>query len=173
MPLQRNTNCMWFMIQPNRLVQNILAKKREVWPMCPPLVFMEQKNLTTGEGGALVTNDDALADKIKVLREKGTDKHSVMTDNKTRGYYEYVDVGMSYVQSNINGALGISQLRRLDEMNNTRKRIAERYTNALEHIEGLDFLRITKGSEHNWHLFGILVPEGEKFWVMDAPCTLR
>ena len=130
--------------------------------------FHGTKNLTTGEGGALVTNDDAIAERIKILREKGTDKYSFLTDNTTRGYYEYVDIGNSYVQSNINGAMGISQLRKLDKMNQRRKEIAQRYKEELRGIEGLDFMRITDGADHNWHLFGILVPKMDKYWIMDA-----
>jgi dTDP-4-amino-4,6-dideoxygalactose transaminase len=130
--------------------------------------FHGTKNLTTGEGGALVTDNDEIAARVKILREKGTDKYSFLTDNQTRGYYEYVDIGMSYVQSNINGALGITQLRKLDWMNEERSKIAGYYTKELGGIAGLDFLRITKGAEHNWHLFGILVPAEHKYWIMDA-----
>ena len=130
--------------------------------------FHGTKNLTTGEGGALVTDNDKIAERIKIMREKGTDKYSFLTDHKTRGYYEYVDIGMSYVQSNINGALGITQLKKLDWMNSKRKEIADYYKNELSNIEGLDFLRITDGSKHNWHLFGILVPPEHKYWIMDA-----
>lgn len=130
--------------------------------------FHGTKNLTTGEGGALTTNDDKIADRIKILREKGTDKYSFLTDNVTRGYYEYVDIGNSYVQSNILGALGVTQLAKLDWMNNRRKEIAEQYKKELAGINGLDFMRITEGSEHNWHLFGILVPMEDKYWIMDA-----
>jgi len=130
--------------------------------------FHGTKNLTTGEGGALTTNDDEIADRIKILREKGTDKYSFLTDNVTRGYYEYVDIGNSYVQSNILGALGVTQLAKLDWMNNRRKEIAEMYKTELAGINGLDFMRITEGSKHNWHLFGILVPADEKYWIMDA-----
>ena len=130
--------------------------------------FHGTKNLTTGEGGAFVTNDDAIADRVKILREKGTDKYSFLTDNNDRGYYEYVDTGMSYVQSNINGALGISQLKKLDIMNQERKRIAEFYKNELSGLQGIDFMRITENCQHNWHLFGILVPAEEKYWIMDA-----
>ncbi len=130
--------------------------------------FHGTKNLTTGEGGALVTNDDKIAERVRILREKGTDKHSFLTDHKTRGYYEYVDIGNSYVQSNINGALGFSQLKKLDWMNNERRTIAGFYKKELQGIEGLDFMRITAESEHNWHLFGILVPPEEKYWIMDA-----
>ncbi len=130
--------------------------------------FHGTKNLTTGEGGALVTNDDAIAERIKILREKGTDKYSFLTDNKDRGYYEYVDIGNSYVQSNINGAMGITQLEKLNWMNAERKKIADYYKKELSGIEGLDFMRITEGSEHNWHLFGILVPAEHRYWIMDA-----
>ena len=130
--------------------------------------FHGTKNLTTGEGGALVTDDDAIANRVKILREKGTDKYSFLTDNVTRGYYEYVDIGNSYVQSNVLGALGVTQLKKLDSMNNRRKQIAEFYKKELSGIPGLDFMRITDGSNHNWHLFGILVPAKEKYWIMDA-----
>jgi len=130
--------------------------------------FHGTKNLTTGEGGAVVTNDNAIAERIKILREKGTDKYAFLTDNKTRGYYEYVDIGNSYVQSNINGALGVSQLKKLEWMNKERTGIAEYYKKELSGISELDFLRITEGSKHNWHLFGILVPPANKYWIMDA-----
>ena len=130
--------------------------------------FHGTKNLSTGEGGALVTNDDAIAERVKILREKGTDKYSFLTDNKTRGYYEYVDTGMSYVQSNINGALGISQLKKLETMNRERRTIAEFYLRELKNVPGLSLMRITDNCEHNWHLFGILVPPEDKYWIMDA-----
>ena len=130
--------------------------------------FHGTKNLTTGEGGAVATDDDELASRIRIMREKGTDKHSFLTDNITRGYYEYIDTGNSYVQSNILGALGVSQLSKIEWMNGRRKAIARYYIEELSEIEGLGFLRITAGSETNWHLFGILVPPEEKYWIMDA-----
>lgn len=130
--------------------------------------FHGTKNLTTGEGGALVTNDDRIAERIKILREKGTNKYSFLTDQQTRGYYEYVDIGNSYVQSNINGAMGITQLNRLEAMNERRKEIAEYYLSNLQGIAGLDFLHVDGDVTSNWHLFGILVPEERKYWIMDA-----
>lgn len=130
--------------------------------------FHGTKNLTTGEGGAFVTNDDAIAERVKILREKGTDKYSFLTDNRDRGYYEYIDIGNSYVQSNINGAMGVSQMKKLEWMNAERKKIAEFYKSELSGITGLEFLRITEGADHNWHLFGILVPPEYRYWIMDA-----
>lgn len=130
--------------------------------------FHGTKNITTGEGGALVTNNDEIAERIKIMREKGTNKYSFLTDNITRGYYEYVDIGNSYVQSNINGAMGVTQLTKLDWMNQKRREIAQYYLRELEGIPGLEFLRITEDAQSNWHLFGILVPPEHKYWIMDA-----
>ncbi len=130
--------------------------------------FHGTKNMTTGEGGAIVTNDEALADRFKIMREKGTDKYSFLTDNQTRGYYEYVAKGNSYVQSNINGAMGITQLARLERMNAARRAIAQFYRQELEAIDGLDFMPVTEGAETNWHLFGILVPPAHRYAILDG-----
>jgi len=130
--------------------------------------FHGTKNMTTGEGGAVVTDDDALATRIRVLREKGTDKHSFLTDNRTRGFYEYIDTGNSYVQSNILGALGVSQLKKIELMNGIRGSVAKYYLENLKGISEIEFIRITEGAETNWHIFGILVPAEERYWIMDA-----
>ncbi|MBE0676493.1 MAG: DegT/DnrJ/EryC1/StrS aminotransferase family protein [Bacteroidales bacterium] len=130
--------------------------------------FHGTKNLTTGEGGAVATDSDEIASRVRVLREKGTDKHSFLTDNRTHGYYEYIDTGNSYVQSNILGALGVSQLKKIDWMNGRRRDIAQYYLANLAGIDELDFIRQTEGSETNWHIFGILVPPADKYRIMDA-----
>jgi perosamine synthetase len=130
--------------------------------------FHGTKNLTTGEGGAVVTDNDEIAARVKILREKGTDKHSFLTDNRTRGFYEYIDTGNSYVQSNILGALGVSQLKKAEWINARRMEIAQLFKERLSGIDGIDFLRITEGAETNWHIFGILVPAEDKYWIMDA-----
>jgi dTDP-4-amino-4,6-dideoxygalactose transaminase len=144
------------------------GKKTGVMADIATFSFHGTKNLTTGEGGALATNHDALAKRLMFMREKGTDKQSFLMDNRTRGFYEYVDMGSSYVQSNILGALGVSQLEKIDWMNEERRKIAEYYKKELSGISGLDFLKITPGSQLNWHIFGILVPHEQKYWIMDA-----
>lgn len=130
--------------------------------------FHGTKNLTTGEGGAVVTDNDEIAARIRILREKGTDKFSFLTENRTRGFYEYIDIGNSYVQSNILGALGLSQLSKLDLANSIRAEVARQYVEGLRDIREIGFLRIPEYSETNWHLFGILVPPEDKYWIMDA-----
>ena len=130
--------------------------------------FHGTKNLTTGEGGALVTDNDEIADRVVFMREKGTNKQSFLIDDKTRGFYEYVDIGNSYVQSNILGAMGITQLEKLDWMNAERAKIADFYKTELAGFKGIDFIRNTTNSKPNWHLFGLLVPPDHKYWIMDA-----
>jgi len=130
--------------------------------------FHGTKNLTTGEGGALVTDDDEIAEKVIFMREKGTNKQSFLVDNKDRGYYEYVTIGNSYVQSNILGALGLTQLKKIDWMNARRAEIAEFYMEQLKELPNIKLPKITEGAITNWHIFYILVPPEDKYWIMDA-----
>ncbi len=130
--------------------------------------FHGTKNLTTGEGGALVTEDEETARRVEYMREKGTDKQSFLVDNKTRGFYEYVDIGNSYVQSNVLGALGVTQLKKIDWMSAEREKIAAFYKENLRNLPGIEFLKTTEGAKPNWHIFGILVPPEHKYWIMDA-----
>ena len=132
------------------------------------LSFHATKNLTTGEGGALVTDNDEIAERAIFIREKGTNKQSFLVDNRTRGFYEYVDIGSSFVQSNLLGSLGITQLKKIDYINEERRKIAEYYKQELSGIPDLDFLKVTHDSQTNWHIFGILVKPDEKYWIMDA-----
>ena len=130
--------------------------------------FHGTKNITTGEGGALLTNDDELADRAMFIREKGTDKQSFLVDNKSRGFYEYVDIGNSFVQSNILGGLGITQFGKLQRITELRTQIANYFLKNLQDLPNLRFLKITEESKSNWHIFGILVPPQHRYWIMDA-----
>ena len=144
------------------------GKKTGVLADVATFSFHGTKNLTTGEGGALVTNNDDIAERVIFMREKGTNKQSFLVDNRDRGYYEYVDIGNSYVQSNILGALGITQLEKLDWMNARRTEIAEYYISELQALPNIKLPKITKGAKTNWHIFYILVPPEHKYWIMDA-----
>jgi len=130
--------------------------------------FHGTKNLVVGEGGAIVTDDDDLAKKIIVMRDKGTDKHAYITDPLKKGYYEYVARGNSYVQSNILGALARTQLKKLDRLNKRRKEIAKKYLLGLSNISGLKLRSEVPETESNWHLFNILVEPAEKNFLLEA-----
>lgn len=130
--------------------------------------FHGTKNLVVGEGGALVTDHDELVERVIIAREKGTDKHSYVSDPTRKGYYEYVARGNSYVQSNILAALGLSQLRKLDAMNKRRDRIAEYYVSQLGRYDSVRLPKTTPEAKTNWHLFYLLVEPRLKDWFVDA-----
>ena len=130
--------------------------------------FHGTKNLVVGEGGAIVTDNDDLAKKIIVMREKGTDKHVYITDPLKKGYYEYVDKGNSYVQSNILGAMGRTQLRKLDRLNARRSEIANKYLKAFKNIAAFDLRPEVSNIKGNWHLFNLLITPEDKSFVLQA-----
>ncbi len=130
--------------------------------------FHATKNLTTGEGGAFITNDTALAEKAMLVREKGTDKQRFLNNNIQRGYYEYIGVGNSYVNSDINAALGLSQLAKLDWMNQRRREIMDFYKENLSDVEGVSLPVFTENTLQNGHIYCIHVPEADKYWILDA-----
>jgi perosamine synthetase len=130
--------------------------------------FHGTKNITTGEGGALVTDNDEIAEKVKIARDKGTDKFTFISDPGKKGFYEYVSRGNSYVQSNILGALGISQLRKLDRLNLRRKEIADYYYSELKGIKEISLPKIEDDKIRNWHIFFLLVKPEYRLWIIDA-----
>jgi len=130
--------------------------------------FHGTKNLVVGEGGALVTDNDDFAERILFARDKGTDKHTYLSNPQKKGYYEYVCKGNSYVQSNILGALGISQLKKIEFMNGRRRAIADLYLSEFKAYEHIGLPRITEGAKTNWHLFYLLVDPDRKEWFINA-----
>lgn len=120
--------------------------------------FFANKNLSTGEGGMVVTDDDKLAEKIRVMRSHGM---TTLTWDRHRGHgysYDVTDLGYNYRISEVASALGIVQLRRLEQNNARRKRIADRYRKVLEGTEGIGCPfdgRIDGESSH--HIFPIVL----------------
>ena len=95
--------------------------------------FHPIKNITTGEGGMAVTNNPELAEKMRRLRSHGiTSDPALMTHSKDGlWYYQQIELGFNYRMSDLHAALGISQLKRLDEFIANRRSIAKRYDQAL------------------------------------------
>jgi dTDP-4-amino-4,6-dideoxygalactose transaminase len=126
--------------------------------------FHSVKNISCGEGGALVTNDDKLHEKALIMRDKGTNKYSY--DLKaTKGFYEYVSLGHNFMLSDILAAVGLAQFRKIDKINSLRKKHSETLLKGLAGISNLGLPENYEDRESNWHLFTVRVPEGktEKF----------
>ncbi len=103
------------------------GKHLGTWGVSGCFSFFSNKNLATGEGGMIVTDEDALADKFRLLRSHGM---TSLTWDRHQGHawsYDVVDLGYNYRIDEMRSALGREQLRKLDRFNARRKVIADHY----------------------------------------------
>ncbi len=124
--------------------------------------FYATKNLTCGEGGAVVTNDDNLAEKLRLLRLHGMNKNA--NDRHKEGYkhWDMTVLGWKYNMDNIQAALLLPQMDRLEENWRKRRELAENYEARLWDIPNLSRPKTLPLVEHAWHLFPIWVGDGER-----------
>lgn len=117
--------------------------------------FHPIKNITTGEGGMLCSDDDRLMEKIKKLKFHGLGMNSFDRVNQGRlPQAEVIEPGYKYNFPDILAALGISQLKRIKEFNEKRESLALHYLESLKDIDEIIPLTIPKGEiKHSWHLF--------------------
>jgi UDP-4-amino-4,6-dideoxy-N-acetyl-beta-L-altrosamine transaminase len=116
--------------------------------------FHPVKMITTGEGGAITTNDKRLNDKLALLRSHGITKDKSQFKNNSDGdwYYEQQALGFNYRLTDIQAALGISQLKRLDRFVAKRREIAKYY---LSELRNVIFPYQHPDTNSSWHLFSI------------------
>ena len=116
--------------------------------------FYATKPLTTGEGGMVTTNNDEWADKLKILRLHGISKDAWKRyTNEGSWYYEVVDAGYKYNTTDIQAALGLAQLKKVDWMYEKRKEISERYTEAFRSLHGVTPPHVKDDRKSAWHLY--------------------
>lgn len=123
--------------------------------------FHETKNITCGEGGALVVNDASLVGRALVMRDKGTDRTKFLEGLVDR--YTWVDTGSSYVLSDLLGAFLLAQLENADVFQERRLRIWRRYMDGLSEwaaSTGVGLPAVPEGCSHPGHLFHLMMPDG-------------
>lgn len=129
--------------------------------------FYANKTITTGEGGMLVTNDENIYSRVKLMRLHGIN-HDVwdrFVNRKSSWEYDIIAPGFKYNLSDINAAIGLAQLERADFLRNERQRCASFYYDNLSSITTLDLpLCLDKMENHSWHLFPVVLKP-------DAPVT--
>ena len=126
------------------------------------LSFHETKNFSCGEGGALLLNEPALIERAEVLREKGTNRSKFFRGEVDR--YTWVDVGSSYVPSDLLAAFLLGQLEARDEIQRRRREVFERYHAALEpwaRQHGIPTLSPGEGSDHPYHMYYLRLPNAQ------------
>jgi perosamine synthetase len=123
--------------------------------------FFGNKIVTTGEGGMVVTNDDAIAGRMRLLRTHGMDP--------SRRYWHPV-IGYNYRMTNLTAAIGLAQLERVDWQLERRQELAAWYREELGGVDVLTFQGQKPWARHVWWMFSVLVSEGaaDREGVMDA-----
>jgi dTDP-4-amino-4,6-dideoxygalactose transaminase len=123
------------------------------------LSFHETKNVTCGEGGALVINDPALYERAEILREKGTNRSRFFRGEVDK--YTWVDVGSSYLPSDLLAAFLLAQLEARAESQRRRRQIWETYAAALADwavARGVGLPSVPAHCQQPYHLFYLLLP---------------
>ena len=113
--------------------------------------FYATKNITTGEGGIITTNDDALADRLRIYRNQGM-----------RQRYQYEMAGTNYRMTDVQAAIGIPQLKRIDAINAKRQKNAEILNNLLADVTEIATPITAADNSHVWHQYTIRVLETSK-----------
>lgn len=115
------------------------------------------KIITTGEGGMVVTNDDALAKRIRLLRSHGITRDPSEMTQESEGpwYYQQIELGFNYRMTELQGALGLSQMKRLDAFVARRHLIAKAYDQAFADLPVVTPWRNTDSCYSAFHLYVI------------------
>lgn len=130
--------------------------------------FHPVKHITTGEGGMILTNNDRLYQRLKLFRTHGiTRDDKLMTKNDGPWYYEQLELGFNYRITDIQCALGISQMDKLPEFLNRRKNIAARYNEAFADNDNIQIPYQESGCDNAWHLYVIRMKKGKRKEVFE------
>ncbi len=129
---------------------------------CGAYSFHDTKNYTSGEGGAFLTSDEARWRAAEIVREKGTNRSNFLRGEVDR--YTWIDMGSSYVLSDILAAVLECQLDDLDRIQHRRKEIHLMYERGLRDLAGRELLRLPVIPQHcgsNYHIFFVLMQSQE------------
>jgi len=122
------------------------------------LSFHPVKHLTTGEGGAVLTNDEKVDEKIKILRTHGITKDSkYLEKNDGPWYYEMHQLGFNYRITDFQCALGLSQLKKLDKFIKSRKKIAKYYDKEFSNDHRFVIPKVDENLKHAYHLYPLQI----------------
>lgn len=118
--------------------------------------FHPVKPITTGEGGIITTNSKEYYERLKVFRSHGISKTKYSIEQGD-WYYEMTNLGYNYRMSDMQAALGLSQLVKIDKFIERRREISKLYNDKLSNLPGIILPKQLKVSESGWHLYSIQI----------------
>lgn len=131
--------------------------------------FHPVKHITTAEGGMIMTNNKKLYDKLILFRTHGiTRKPDLLSQDEGSWYYEQIELGYNYRITDIQCALGISQMNKLDNFIIKRKEIAKRYDEAFANHSNIVIPNQKEGCENSYHLYVIQVKNVDRRKVFEG-----
>ena len=131
--------------------------------------FHPLKHITTGEGGMVTTNSPELYERLITLRTHGITKNNLQSPDMFGDYYyEMKMLGYNYRMNDIQAALGISQLRKLDMFLEKRKSIADYYNSVLKDLDDCIILPPDNHGDHAWHIYVIQLKDEGRDSVFKA-----
>ncbi|KAA0966778.1 UDP-4-amino-4,6-dideoxy-N-acetyl-beta-L-altrosamine transaminase [Sporosarcina sp. ANT_H38] len=116
--------------------------------------FHPVKPITTGEGGIITTNSEEYFEKLKLFRSHGISK-TPYAEEQGDWYYEMTELGYNYRMNDIQAALGLSQMRKIDGFIQRRREIAALYNEKLAEVPGIILPKQLAGNDSGWHLYMI------------------
>ena len=120
--------------------------------------FHPVKPITTGEGGVVVTNSKELYEKMILFRSHGITRNSeLMTENQGPWYYEQIDLGYNYRLTDIQSALGLSQIKKLDDFILKRREIVNKYNEAFKELKEIVTPFENEYSKSGYHIYVLLL----------------
>ena len=125
--------------------------------------FYATKNMTCAEGGAIVTNNQSLLERIRPLRLHGVDTYAM--DQRKDGIYRHWDMtelGYKCNMHDLSAALLLPQLARIEETRKSRERLCKRYDKLLQGLDSIEIIPEIAGSTHACHLYTIRVDPGKR-----------
>lgn len=131
--------------------------------------FHPVKHITTGEGGIVLTNNEKLYQRLSLFRTHGITRDvNLMSENEGDWYYQQLVLGYNYRISDIQCALGVSQLKRLPEFLEKRRNIALRYDEAFLSMPEYLSPKQLENTKNSWHLYVIQTSDGRRKEIFDG-----
>lgn len=128
--------------------------------------FHPVKPITTGEGGIIVTDNEEYYKKLLKFRSHGIEQVPYSSE-KGGWYYEMTELGYNYRMTDLQAALGVSQLKKLDSFIARRQEIAAIYTEAFKDVKGITIPKQLADTESGWHLYMVQLENTERKQVFD------